>query len=160
MKRVWLLCAPVVPSSPALRNEAIDGPSLMRVIRDISLEADPSTGFVIGLHETFPNGTSRYGQTRYGGTSLASPLLAGVIADVDQASIAEGEADVGFINPAIYRVDTTSGAIDDIVSGGLQGQFRVDHADTYVSGATGFIDQIPRDHVHGSGDLLRRDRRL
>lgn len=134
--------APVVPSSLSLRNEDIDGPSPMRVIPDISLDADPSTGFLIGLHEIFPNGTDKYGQTRYGGTSLASPLLAGVIADVDSASIAAGGAAVGFINPAIYKLNSTPGAIQDIVSGGLQAEYRVDHAFTYIGGGTGFIDSF------------------
>jgi subtilase family serine protease len=131
--------APVVPAALALRNEALDGPTPMRVEPDISLDADPATGFLIGLHETFPNGKVMYAQTRYGGTSLASPLLAGVIADADHASAAAGGAAVGFINPAIYRLDTTSGAISDIRPGGLQAEYRVDHADTYVPGATGVI---------------------
>ena len=147
--------APIVPSSLALRNEAIDGPSPMRVIPDISLDADPATGFLIGLHETFPSGKAKYGQTRYGGTSLASPLLAGVIADADQASIAAGGSYVGFINPAIYRLDTESGAIDDIVSGGLQAQFRVDHASTYVPKAKGVIDSF-REITYG-GDVTYCD---
>jgi subtilase family serine protease len=127
--------AGVVPAPLALRNEALDGPSPMRVEPDISMDADPSTGFLIGLHETFPNGKVRYGQTRYGGTSLASPILAGVLADADQAA---GVA-VGFINPAIYKLDSTPGAIDDILPGGKQAQIRVDHAFTYVPGAKGFI---------------------
>ena len=63
--------ASAVPDSLSLRNEDIDGPSPMRVIPDISLDADPSTGFLIGLHEIFPSGTDKYGQTRYGGTSLS-----------------------------------------------------------------------------------------
>jgi len=130
--------AGVVPSALALRNEALDGPTPLRVNPDISMDADPSTGFLIGLHETFPDGTVQYGQTRYGGTSLASPLLAGVIADADQAA---GTA-VGFINPAIYKLDGTSGAIDDIVPGGKQGQVRVDHAFTYVPSAKGYIQSF------------------
>src|ERR1019366_10662252 len=69
--------APVVPASLALRNEGIIGPTPTRVVPDISLDADPSTGFLIGMHEIFPNGTDAYGQTRYGGGSPASPLLAG-----------------------------------------------------------------------------------
>ena len=76
----------VVPSVLALRNSPIIGPTPTRVIPDISMDADPSTGFLIGLHQTFPNGAAKYSQTRYGGTSLASPLLAGVIADADQAA--------------------------------------------------------------------------
>jgi subtilase family serine protease len=134
--------ASVVPSSLALRNDALDGTTPMRVEPDISMDADPSTGFLIGLHEQFPSGKVLYGQTRYGGTSLASPLLAGVIADADQASAASGGAPVGFINPAIYRLDSTAGAIDDILPGGLQAEYRFDHAFTYIGGATGDIQQF------------------
>jgi subtilase family serine protease len=134
--------ASVVPSTLALRNEAVDGDLAMRVIPDISLDADPSTGFLIGLHEIFANGKDAYGQTRYGGTSLASPLLAGVIADADQASIAAGGAAVGFINPAIYRLDPTKGAIDDIVSGGLQAEYRVDHGYSLATGLKGVVNSF------------------
>jgi subtilase family serine protease len=130
--------AGVVPSALALRNEALFGDIPLRVEPDISMDADPSTGFLIGLHETFPNGTVRYGQTRYGGTSLASPILAGVIADADQAA----GTPVGFINPAIYKLDGTAGAIGDIVPGGKQGQIRVDHAFTYVPGAKGYVQSF------------------
>jgi subtilase family serine protease len=132
--------APVVPSSLALRNEALVGPVAMRVEPDISMDAVPSTGFLIGLHEIFPNGKDVYGQTRYGGTSLASPLLAGVIADADQASAAAGGSAVGFINPAIYRLDKTPEAINDVVPGGKQAELRVDHAFTYLGpGAKGDV---------------------
>ena len=130
--------AGTVPSALALRNENILGPTPVRVDPDISMDADPATGFLIGLHEAFPNGQVRYGQTRYGGTSLASPLLGGVIADADQAA---GVA-VGFVNPAIYKLDSTPGAIDDILPGGKQAQIRVDHAFTYIPGAKGYIQSF------------------
>jgi subtilase family serine protease len=126
--------AGVVPSSLALRNEGIVGPTKMRVEPDISLDADASTGFLIGLHETFASG-AKYSQTRYGGTSLASPLLAGLVADADQVA----SKPVGFINPSIYKLGSKAGAIRDIVPGGKQGQLRVDHGDTYISGAKGFL---------------------
>jgi subtilase family serine protease len=128
----------VVPTSLATRNAALTGSNLMRVEPDISMDADPSTGFLIGLHQTFPNGVAKYSQTRYGGTSLASPLLAGVIADADQAA---GSA-LGFINPAIYALHGQSSAIDDILPGGKQGMFRNDLASTYVPGAKGLISQF------------------
>ncbi len=134
--------AKVVPSSLALRNEAVDGSVPMRVEPDISMDADPSTGFLIGLHRIFADGKDVYSTTRYGGTSLASPLLAGVIADADQAAIAAGGSSIGFINPAIYRVDKRAGAIDDIVPAGKQAEYRVDHAFTYVPGAKGTIQQF------------------
>ena len=126
----------VVPAPLALRNAALRGSTPMRVNPDISMDADPSTGFLIGLHQTFPSGKEQYSLTRYGGTSLASPLLAGVIADADQAAVHP----VGFINPAIYRLHTTPGAIADVQPGGNQGQIRVDHASTYLGpGAKGFL---------------------
>jgi subtilase family serine protease len=129
---------PVVPSSLSLRNDDITG-EYNRVMPDISLDADPGTGFLIGLHETFPSGKVSYGQTRYGGTSLASPLLAGVVADADQTA----GVPVGFINPAIYRLDQVStSAIQDIVPGGLQSQYRRDYADEEIGGATGLLVSI------------------
>jgi subtilase family serine protease len=135
--------APVVPTSLSERNANILGPVAMRVDPDISMDADPGTGFLIGLHQTFSNGTARYSETRYGGTSLASPLLAGVIADADQAAVDAGGAAVGFINPAIYGLVTKAGAIDDILPGGKQGQLRVDHAFTYLGpGAKGNLDSF------------------
>jgi subtilase family serine protease len=130
--------AGIVPAPLALRNEALFGDVPLRVEPDISMDADPSTGFLIGLHETFPNGSVRYGQTRFGGTSLASPILAGVIADTDQAA---GVA-VGFINPAIYKLDSTPGAIADVLPGGKQAQLRVDHASALVPGTKGFIQSF------------------
>jgi subtilase family serine protease len=128
----------VVPTSLATRNSPIIGPTPTRVIPDISMDADPSTGFLIGLHQTFPNGVAKYSQTRYGGTSLASPLLAGVIADADQAA----GSGLGLINPAIYALHGQSSAIDDILPGGKQGMFRRDLASTYVPGTKGFVSQF------------------
>jgi subtilase family serine protease len=116
--------AGIVPAPLALRNEALTGPQPMRVDPDISLDADPGTGFLIGLHQTLPNGTAEYTQTRYGGTSLASPLLAGIVADADQAA----GVNVGFIDPAIYRLSATP-AIDDILpEPSLEGNYRRDYA--------------------------------
>jgi subtilase family serine protease len=157
---------PVVPAALADRIESITGIA-GRVVPDIAMDADPSTGYLIGLHETFPNGTVAYGQTRYGGTSLASPTLAGVIADVDAASAAAGLADVGFINPAIYRLGSVPGAIYDVVPGGNQAQLRVDHAFTYITGATGYLYSFreltyegPITFCDGTGNCATRNQTL
>ena len=50
---------------------------------------------------------------------------------------------VGFINPAIYKLDSTPGAIDDILPGGKQAQFRVDHAFTYRARRQGVHQVVP-----------------
>ena len=100
----------VVPRALALRNQALNGPVPYRVVPDISMDADPQTGFLIGLTQTFPNGTY-YDQFKEGGTSLSSPLLAGVIADADQAA----GTPLGFLNPILYKAWTaTPTAYNDV----------------------------------------------
>ncbi len=121
--------APVVPSALALRNEPIFGPVPLRVEPDISMDADPTSGMLIGLTQTFPNGTY-YDQFKEGGTSLASPLLAGVIADTDQAA----GIPLGFLNPVLYKAFTAGGStFDDIVppaSPGAAAAIRVDYTNS------------------------------
>ena len=104
--------AAVVPPALAFRNEAIFGPVPLRVSPDISMDADAQSGMLIGLRQTFPNGV-HYGQFKEGGTSLASPLFAGVIADVDQAA----GGTLGFLNPELYDafIKAPAGAFTDIV---------------------------------------------
>jgi subtilase family serine protease len=67
------------------------------------MDGDAQSGMLIGLTETFPNGV-RYGQFKEGGTSLASPLLAGVVADADQAA----GAPLGFLNPILYKAEQSN----------------------------------------------------
>ena len=62
------------------------------------MDADAQSGMLIGLTQTFPNGVY-YDQFKEGGTSLASPLLAGVIADAVQAA----GGGFGFLNPVLYK---------------------------------------------------------
>jgi subtilase family serine protease len=71
----------------------------MRAVPDIAADGDPNTGMLIGETQTFPDGTVRYSEYRIGGTSLSSPLIAGIEALVDQL---HGRP-TGFANPAIYR---------------------------------------------------------
>jgi subtilase family serine protease len=101
----------VVPADLANRNEE----GAARVEPDISMDADAQSGLLIGLTQVFPNGTY-YDQFKEGGTSLASPLLAGEIADTDQAALRKGNTVLGFLNPTLYGVyGTDSGAFNDIV---------------------------------------------
>jgi kumamolisin len=56
----------------------------------------------------------------YGGTSFAAPMWAGYMALVNQQSLANGNAVLGFINPLIYSIGLGSGysaAFHDITSG-------------------------------------------
>jgi subtilase family serine protease len=100
-----------VPAALADRNSAVVfGPK--RVEPDVSMDADAQTGMLIGLTQTFPDGVY-YDQFKEGGTSLASPLLAGEVADTDQAA----GGSLGFLNYALYKADAqTPGAFHDVVS--------------------------------------------
>jgi len=129
--------ASVVPSALALRNEAVNGPVPYRVMPDISMDADPQSGMLIGLTQTFPNGTY-YDQFKEGGTSLASPLLAGVIADADQAA----GTSLGFLNPVLYKAYAeTPAAFNDVVPPAhplSTAVVRVDYANS-VSASGGYV---------------------
>jgi subtilase family serine protease len=70
-----------------------------RAVPDVSLDGDPTTGMLVGETQAFPDGV-RYGEYRIGGTSLSSPLFAGVQALAAQAAGAR----LGFANPTIYAL--------------------------------------------------------
>jgi len=76
-----------------------------RVTPDISADADPYTGYQIGYRpitdDTNPTTVGPYQAVTYGGTSLASPLVAAQIAIVQQAT----HSAIGFANPTLYGLD-------------------------------------------------------
>ena len=82
-----------------------------RAVPDVAAIADPNTGYLIGETQTFPDGSIKYSEYRIGGTSLASPIFAGIMALADQAA---GFAH-GFANPLFYSLTNTS-AFTDVVS--------------------------------------------
>lgn len=89
-----------------------------RVVPDVSIVGDPNTGMLVGQSQTFPDGScgggasSCYGEYRIGGTSLSSPLMAGLMALVDQQRADNGDPNLGFANPALYAAG--SGAFHDV----------------------------------------------
>jgi subtilase family serine protease len=87
-----------------------NGKTAMRALPDVAMPADPNTGLEIGETQVFPDGTY-YATYRLGGTSLASPLFAGVVADAVQFN----NAAIGFINPLLYENMGTS-AITDVTA--------------------------------------------
>ena len=101
----------------------------MRVVPDVSADANPSTGLVIGL-STLRHGKYRFATTSVGGTSLACPTMAAIEADAHQAA----GGPLGFADPAIYARYRTSAFRDvtdhplgmahpSVVSEGSQGTF-------------------------------------
>jgi subtilase family serine protease len=82
-----------------------------RVSPDVGMVGDPNTGFLIGITQTFPEGV-HYDEYRLGGTSLSSPLFAGVMALADQ----KAGFHHGFANPFLYSL-AGSAAFRDIKPG-------------------------------------------
>jgi subtilase family serine protease len=117
----------VVPTSLA---EANGSATPMRVEPDISMEADPATGMLVGETQTFPDGVY-YDTYRIGGTSVASPLLAGVVARADETA---GKP-LGFLNPALYSLYGNSGALYDVGPAGNQDMSRADYVNSLDSSA-------------------------
>jgi len=69
-----------------------------RGVPDVAALGDPQTGLLIGQTQTFPDGVY-YSEYRIGGTSLSSPIFAGLMALADQAA---GHPH-GFANPLFYQ---------------------------------------------------------
>jgi subtilase family serine protease len=86
------------------------GSTPMRAVPDISMPADANTGFLVGETQKFGDGTY-WDQYRIGGTSLSSPLMAGVMAVANQFAHRE----FGFANPLYYKLNR-SPALHDIVA--------------------------------------------
>jgi kumamolisin len=85
----------------------------MRGYPDISADADPSTGAYVCY-----GSSSQCGQ--FGGTSLSSPLWAGMLAVLNQYLKAQGKPTTGFLDPTLYLLASASQAyapFHDITSG-------------------------------------------
>ena len=81
---------------------------LVRSVPDLSADADPFTGMATGLL-SFPAGQPpAYSQTDFGGTSLAAPLVAGMVTAAQQGQ----PRPFGFLSPVIYRLAGTRAFTD------------------------------------------------
>lgn len=85
----------VVPNDIATRY----GGAPMRVVPDVAAVGDPTTGMRVGQTQTWPDGHVAYSEYRIGGTSLSSPLYAGMFA----LAVQRAGHDFGLANPVLYR---------------------------------------------------------
>jgi subtilase family serine protease len=125
----WNLAVPFLYGSGGGASSLFNQPSYQagiapgpyREVPDVALNADPNTGMLIGQTQVFPDGTY-YDQYRIGGTSLASPLFAGMTA----LAVQHAGGAVGLLNPTIYS--HTSAFTDVKGTPGALGDVRVDYA--------------------------------
>jgi subtilase family serine protease len=101
----------VVP--PALSTAPGNRGGHVRSVPDISADADPYTGFAVGLlifSRKHPNNPPKFVEEDFGGTSEAAPLVAGTVTAAQQGR----PKPFGFINPALYRLAGTSAVFDSL----------------------------------------------
>jgi subtilase family serine protease len=109
--------AGVVPASMSQRY----GGAAMRVVPDVSALGDPNTGMRVGQTQTFPDG-SYYDEYRIGGTSLSSPLYAGMFALAVQK-----HGPYGLANPTLYGARGLAYDITKAPLAAYPGDVRVDY---------------------------------
>ena len=101
---------------------------------DIAADADLDTGILTGYIATGSNAKPGPYQTQVNaGTSLACPLIAGLVADAQQGR----KSSFGFINPLIYRLSGTP-AFHDILP--VTGSTPQQNRDTSTRGAIDVLD--------------------
>ncbi len=106
-------------SRPSWQNApGIAASATMRLVPDLSVMGDPSTGFIqyyTGAGSGFCQHSCSAGWGAIGGTSIGAPLVSSLIAVAAQAC---GASRLGFVNPSLYAmastgyVDVTSGNND------------------------------------------------
>lgn len=76
-------------------TSASGGSTIMRNIPDVSLDADPQTGYLIYFNGAW---------YLFGGTSASAPLWAAFNASVNQQRVSLGLGLLGFPNPSLYQL--------------------------------------------------------
>ena len=119
----------------------IASPTGGRAVPDVGMDADPTTGMLIGETQDFPAASVfgpagvHYGEYRIGGTSLATPLFAGVEA------VAQGlHPRIGFANPRIYSL-AHRGVYYDVTPQGDAGNIRSDFANG-INASNGYLYSV------------------
>jgi len=125
--------------------QAITGAATQRSVPDVSMLADNVPGYAI--YCTPPacaaSASVTPGWQPVGGTSAATPLLAGGVADLDQIAAARHQPPVGFLNPLLYALGRQSGGgvLRDVTVGNNDLGKLIDKSPTGCCGAQAGYDR-------------------
>jgi hypothetical protein len=104
-----------VETQPAFQNGVVTQSSTQRTIPDVSSDADPNTG--VAIYDTYDFGVADPWIT-VGGTSVASPTWAGLIAVADQGRGLGGGSSLDGASQTLPRLySIPAGSYHDITSG-------------------------------------------
>ena len=122
------------------------GGRAMRAVPDVAALGDPNTGMLVGETQTFPDGSQQYSEYRIGGTSLASPLYAGMFALAEQKAGHE----FGLANPVLYGARSSSIDITKTDLATYPGDVRSD----YVNGVDATLGYVYSERTFDSDAAL------
>ncbi|HEY0753434.1 MAG TPA: S53 family peptidase [Ktedonobacteraceae bacterium] len=111
LSQFWKM--PAWQSGPGVKNSYSNG---MRELPDVSLDADPATGYPIyctaGSSCSGSGGIGGIGSSSgwltVGGTSAAAPMWAAMVVLANELAAKAGKGPLGFLNPAIYKLASQS----------------------------------------------------
>jgi kumamolisin len=78
----------------------------MRQTPDVSLDADPNTGY--SIYCTAGSSCNGSGWLTVGGTSAAAPMWAAMVVLANEEAAHQGKSHLGFLNPALYSIGSGS----------------------------------------------------
>ncbi len=100
-------------SRPAWQQgSGIAASSTKRMVPDLSVMADPATGFM--NYNTHNTSGHCQGWCPIGGTSIGAPLVSALVATGAQVC---GTPRLGFLNPTLYNIARTAGPFVDVTTG-------------------------------------------
>ncbi|HEV2583382.1 MAG TPA: S53 family peptidase, partial [Ktedonobacteraceae bacterium] len=113
ISQLWTM--PSYQSGPGVINGSSSGspcsaPSgqYCREVPDVSLNADPTVGYVVYCTVATAQCDPSAPFIPVGGTSAAAPMWAGVVALTDQYELEHGGTNLGFLNPLLYTLFSSS----------------------------------------------------
>src|SRR5579883_1302079 len=86
------------------QGPGVNSSSSGREVPDVSLDADPNTGYAVYCTVSAACGSGGSWWFPLGGTSAAAPMWAAFMALTNEKTLHDGGFNIGFINPLLYQI--------------------------------------------------------
>ncbi len=139
-----------VEARPSWQNGFVT--SLFRGTPDISMDADPATG--VSIYDAYNLGAATP-WAKFGGTSLGTPMFAGLIAIADQGRVSVGQSRLDGRTqtlPALYALASTD--IHDVIGGTSTGGATAVAGYDLATGRGSPIANLMMNHLAGAASVV------